>query len=140
MSGEMTRRAALVAGCFLWLAAGDGCSARDALPPGTDDYNKATGLLRGVEEFRFETLRRGTLSGMKELKLRPLQREADAFNAFIVGETANGQECRIRLKRMSSFATEIQIRILFTRDEQKLRLILDTIREHARGHKAKRKS
>jgi hypothetical protein len=102
--------------------------------PGTVEYSMINGMLTAVEAGALKDVRSATVAAMQELGLRPHERESDAFSAWIVGSITVGslpqrKDLYVRLSRLTESTTKITLRILFTRDRQKLEIVLEGIRK-----------
>jgi len=109
------------------------CSGQ-SLKPGESDYGGAGGTLTAVEPASYEEVIQATNAAMKGLDLKPDIRERDGFRTFIVGETIMGQvsqshEIRVWISRLTDRTTQIEMRILGRRDEQRLQAIHQEIRQ-----------
>ena len=131
----VARFASFVAGS-VFLASG--CSS---LEPGESRYSGfLTATLTSVEGAPYGETVKATMQAMKELNLDPMQRDADGFRSFIVGETVMGQlsqthEVRVWVTRLTEATSRIEIRILGRRDKERLEAILGEIRSRL-GKKA----
>lgn len=109
-----------------------GCSS---LKPGEMSYSVAAGDLVAVEAAEFGRVRMATMEAMRELGLHPMERQGDALSALICGEVMVGvipqeREIRVRLSQLTESTTEIRMRILFTRNREKLEWVLQKIRKN----------
>jgi hypothetical protein len=91
-----------------------------------------TGELVSNEPAPFDKVTRATKEAMTKLRLGPTLFERDAFYAMWVGEmafmeTAQSHEVRVRLTRLTADTTEIRIRIVGWRDENRARAVLEEI-------------
>jgi hypothetical protein len=96
-------------------------------------YSGLNGVMTAVEAADITRVQKATMAAMTTLGLRPMRRSGDAFSVVIAGSIVVGaipqdREVRVRLARLSASTTELTVRILFTRDEQKLVQILEAIR------------
>jgi hypothetical protein len=107
-----------------------GC--KSANEPGEEKYAALAGTLSKVLEAPFPDAYAATMTGMRELRLSPMEWERDGFRAMIVGETVMGQisqstEVRVWLTRATDATTKIELRIVGRRDEERLKQILAEI-------------
>jgi hypothetical protein len=85
-------------------------------------------------EHPLDDVVRATHKALKTLQLRPMEQDRDGFSAEIVGEVSYGSlessEIRVRLSRLTDSTTEIHMRILFRRDETRMRQVLEEIQKN----------
>ena len=104
------------------------------LVPGISSCSTIAGRVTAVEEASYDRVFAATMKAMKELQLRPMVYERDAFRTLIVGETVFGavgqtHEVRVHLTRVDDSNTKLEMKILGRRDNQRLKAILDEIRK-----------
>ncbi len=108
----------------LWLP---GCSL-GSLDSGESSYGGVVGTYKAVEAAPFKNVVKAAMEAMQSLQLRPMLRDNDAFKAFIVGESVFGKisqthEIRVHIRNEGESKTEIEMRIIGRRDEDRLRAI-----------------
>jgi hypothetical protein len=121
-----------------WIVVAAAGCATASLQPGETSYSMANGILTAVEAAGIRQVRSAAVKAMKELGLRPHERDSDAFSALVVGSVTVGvvpqqRDLRVRMERLTESTTELRLRILFTRDKVKLEQVLETIRKHLRN-------
>lgn len=108
------------------------CRSTPPPEPGTSVYSR--GVLRATVENPLDEVVRATQKALKTLQLKPMGTQRDGFSAEIVGEVSYGplesSEIRVRLSRLSESTTEIHMRILFRRDETRMRQVLEEIQKN----------
>jgi hypothetical protein len=113
--------------CASLLVLSAGCRA--TLKVGDSHYAPVDGMLISVEAAPYDAVVKASFKAMQVLELRPDQRERDEFRTILVGESNFGRlpqthEIRVWIKRQSEGATELKLRIVGRRDEDRLRAIL----------------
>lgn len=109
-----------------------GCRA--SLKVGDTHYAPVDGMLISVESAPYDDVVKASFEAMKGLDLKPDQRERDEFRTIIVGESNFGRfpqthEIRVWIKRQAEGSTELKMRILGRRDEDRLRAILGEVQK-----------
>ncbi len=111
--------------CFvLWLP---GCSLKP-LDSGESSYGGIAGTYKAVEAAPFQQVLKASMEAMQSLQLRPMVHDSDAFKALIVGESVFGKisqthEIPVHIRNEGEAKTEIEMRIVGRRDEDRLRAI-----------------
>jgi hypothetical protein len=118
-----------------------GCSSTPA-EPGTVDWQPLKGTLVGVVAGEFPVVMKATMDAMTKLGLSPMRRDSDAFSAFIVGSIIVGaipqeRELTVTLTKLTPTTTEIALHIVFTRERDKLDLILAEIEKRLAAREKK---
>ena len=124
------RRSLLALG-FMPVVFCSGCHA--FMKVGDSRYAPLGGTLRSLEAAPYEAVVNASYTAMKQLELRPDQRERDGFRAVLVGETNLGRlsqthEIRVWIKKQPEY-TEVTMRISGRRDPSRLRAILAEVRK-----------
>lgn len=117
-------------GLALWLP---GCSLKP-IDSGETSYGAIAGTYKAVEAAPFKNVLKATMEAMQSLQLRPMVHDNDAFKALIVGESVFGKisqthEIRVHIRNEGEAKTEIEMRIVGRRDEDRLRTIHAEIRK-----------
>ena len=127
-------RTAGVIGCLCIAVAIAGCSS-PPLEPGKSEYSGGLGgTLTAVEKAPYGKTVAATKAAMDKLAMRPSEQERDAFRSFIVGEATYGalsqtHEVRVWVTRLTDETTQIEMRIMGRRDEERLRVVLAEIQK-----------
>ena len=104
---------------------------------GVGTYAYIEGNLKRDYETTLPRVWDATLAALKQLRLKPDDKEHDAFNGRIKGKMADGSEFKINLKRISDKQTEVGVRIGVFGDRQKSEGIHETIAGELGKNKSK---
>jgi hypothetical protein len=108
-----------------------GCSSS---MPGSSSYGAFRGTLTAVEGSAFPAVAHAAVEAMRSLGMKPMERDRDGFQSFIVGESSFGSvgqshEVLVYVTRLSDTTTRLEMRIRGRRDEDRLRQIHAEIRK-----------
>ncbi len=104
-----------------------GCAGRftPSLDPGEKHFDR--GVLTAVLASPIDDVYRATKAAMEKLRLRPLDRDRDAFTGKLVGSTAAGKDIWVNVERLTKETTKVTLKVFFTRDRKVQNALLEEI-------------
>ena len=92
-------------------------------------YKVERGVLSATVFAGLKRAARATNEAMSALYLRPYDRHQEGFSAVFLGDTAEGNEVRVVLKKVTALTTRVTIRVVNSRNRKLVERILAEIKE-----------